>query len=198
MAGASYDTALRIVLPKLGLDPDKDVSLIPTGSIPNVTAALFNGAIDGAPLVVSPAAFRTVQGGNFHEVFDFATNAGPYAGDLVVVKREYLNQNRDIVQRYIDGLVQGIARFKANRATSLQIDKKDLDETDDALVARTYDYFIQNVTPSQPFPKPEQFPEVVAALAKSNDAVNNVDVNKALDPSLVQSAIDRGLDKSSI
>ena len=194
-AGASYDTALRIVLPKLGLDPDKDVTLIPTGSIPNVTAALFNGAIDGAPLVVSPAAFRTVQGGNFHEIFDFAPNAGPYAGDLIVVKRDYLNQNRDVVQHYVDALVQGIARFKADRETSIQIDKKYLDETDDTLVARTYDYFIQNATPSQPFPRPEQFPEVVATLAKVNDAVKNLDVNKALDPSLVQSAIDRGLDK---
>jgi NitT/TauT family transport system substrate-binding protein len=194
-AGASYDTALRIVLPKLGLDPDRDVTLIPTGSIPNVTAALFNGAIDGAPLVVSPAAFRTVQGGNFHEIFDFAPNAGPYAGDLVVVKRDYLNQNRDVVQRYIDALVQGIARFKVDRATSIQIDKKYLDETDDTLVARTYDYFIQSATPSQPFPRPEQFPEVVATLAKTNDAVKDLDVNKALDPSLVQSAIDRGLDR---
>src|SRR5579864_7288581 len=195
-AGASYDTALRIVLPKLGLDPDKDVTLIPTGSIPNVTAALFNGAIDGAPLVVSPAAFRTVEGGNSHEVFDFAPNAGPYAGDLVVVKRDNLKQNRDVVQRYVDALVQGIARFKADRASAIQIDKKYLEETDDALVARTYDYFIQSVTPSQPFPRPEQFPEVIAALGKNNEAIKNLDVTSALDPSLVQSAVDRGLDKN--
>ncbi len=194
-AGGSYDAALRIVLPKLGLDPDKDVTLVPTGSIPNVTAALFSGALDGAPLVVSPASFRAVQGGNFHEVFDFARYAGPYAAGLVVVRRDYLNQNRDLVQRYIDGLVQGIARFKADRVTSIQIDKKYLDETDDDLVARTYDYFVQNVTPSQPIPRPEQFTEVVASMARTNEAVKNVDLNKVLDPSLVQSAIDRGLDK---
>jgi NitT/TauT family transport system substrate-binding protein len=194
--GASYDTALRIVLPKLGLDPNTDVSLIPVGSIPNVTAALFNGAIDGAPLVVSPAAFRAVQGGNFHEVFDFAPNAGPYSGDLVVVKRQYLTQNRELVQRYVDALVQGIARFKVDRATSLQVDQKYLDETDEALLARTYDYFVQNVTPSQPLPRPEQFTEVVAALAKGNEAAKRIDLNKALDASLVQSSIDRGLDKN--
>jgi NitT/TauT family transport system substrate-binding protein len=194
--GASYDTALRIVLPKLGLDPNADVALIPVGSIPNVTAALFNGAIDGAPLVVSPAAFRAVQGGNFHEVFDFAPNAGPYAGDLVVVKRQYLNQNRDLVQRYVDALVLGIARFKADRATSIQVDQKYLDESDEALLARTYDYFIQNVTPSQPLPSSDQFTEVVAALAKNNEAANRIDLSKTLDPSLVQSSIDRGLDKT--
>jgi ABC-type nitrate/sulfonate/bicarbonate transport system substrate-binding protein len=195
-AGGSYDAALRIVLPKLGLDPDKDVTLIPTGSIPNVTAALFSGAIDGAPLVVSPASFRAVQGGNFHEVFDFAQHAGPYAAGLVVVRRDYLNQNRELLQRYVDGLVQGIARFKADRSTSIQIDKKYLNETDDDLVGRTYDYFVQNVTPSQPIPKAEQFTEVVASMARTNDAVKNVDIDKVLESSLVQSAIDRGLDKN--
>ena len=194
-AGGSYDAALRIVLPKLGLDPDQDVTLVPTGSIPNVTAALFSGALDGAPLVVSPASFRAVQGGNFHEVFDFARYAGPYAAGLVVVKRDYLNQNRDLVQRYIDGLVQGIARFKADRPTSIEVDKKYLDETDEELVGRTYDYFVQNVTPSQPLPKLEQFTEVVTSMARTNAAVTNVDLTKVLDPSLVQSAIDRGLDK---
>jgi hypothetical protein len=76
------------------------------------------------------------------------------------------------------------------------VDKKYLDETDDELVARTYDYFVQNVTPSQPIPKPEQFTEVLASMARTNDAVKNVDLNKALDPSLVQSAIDRGQDKN--
>ena len=194
--GASYDTALRIVLPKLGLDPNTDVALIPVGSIPNVTAALFNGAIDGAPLVVSPAAFRAVQGGNFHEVFDFAPNAGPYAGDLVVVRREYLTQNRKLVQRYVDALVQGIARFKVDRTTSIQVDEKYLDERDEPLLARTYDYFVQNVTPSQPLPRSEQFTEVLAALAKGNEAANRIDLNKALDPSLVQSSVDRGLDRN--
>jgi hypothetical protein len=36
----------------------------------------------------------------------------------------------------------------------------------------------------------------VAALAKGNEAANRIDLNKALDPSLVQSSIERGLDKN--
>lgn len=194
-AGASYDTALRIVLPKYGLDPDKDVTLISTGSIANVTAALFSGAIDAAPLVVTPASFKTVEQGGFHQLFDFAKEAGPYPGAVTVVRRDYLKQHRDILQKYVDSMVQGIARFKSDRTYAIQVVKKYLDETDDELVGRTYDYFAQSVTPSQPFPKPEQFSEVLAALVTRQEKARHIDVNAALDPSLVQSAVDRGLDK---
>jgi NitT/TauT family transport system substrate-binding protein len=195
-AGASYDTALRIVLPKFGLDPDKDVTLIPTGSIQNVTAALFSGAIDGAPLVVTPASFKTVEQGGFHEVFDFAKEGGAYPGDVTVVRRDYLSQHRDVVQNYVDGMVQGVARFRSDRAFAIQVASKYLEEPDESLVGRTYDYFVQSVTPSQPFPKSEQFADVLTALAQRNEKARSIDLNRVLDQSLVQSAIDRGLDKA--
>jgi NitT/TauT family transport system substrate-binding protein len=195
-AGASYDTALRIILPKFGINPDTDVTLITTGSIPNVTAALFSGAIDGAPLVVTPASFKAVEQGGFHEVFDFAKEGGAYPGDVTVVRRDYVIQHRDVVQKYVDSIVQGVARFKADRAYAIQVGKKYLDEPDEALVARTYDYFVQTVTPSQPFPRPEQFTDVLDALMKRQENARNIDLNRVLDQSFVQSAIDRGLDKT--
>jgi NitT/TauT family transport system substrate-binding protein len=194
-AGASYDTALRIVLPRFGIDPERDVTLVTTGSVPNVTAALFSGAIDGAPLVVTPASFKAVEQGGFHEVFDFAKEGGPYPGDVTVVRRDYLNQHRDVVQRYVDSVVQGVARFKSDRAYAIQVAKKYLDEPDESLVTRTYDYFATSVTPSQPFPKPEQFTSVLSALAQRNENARSINLDKVLDQSLVQSAVDRGLDK---
>ncbi|MCA1646871.1 MAG: ABC transporter substrate-binding protein [Chloroflexi bacterium] len=194
-AGASYDTALRIVLPKFGIDPDKDVTLITTGSIPNVSAALFSGAIDGAPLVVTPASFKVVAQGGFHEVFDFAKEGGAYPGDVTVVRREYLSQHHDVVQRYVDALVQGVARFKADRVFAIQVAQKYLDEPDETLVARTYDYFATSVTPSQPSPRPEQFTDVLSALAERNEKARTIDLATVLDPTFVKSALDRGLHK---
>jgi hypothetical protein len=77
----------------------------------------------------------------------------------------------------------------------VQVAAKYLDESDQTLVGRTYDYFVQTVTPSQPYPRPEQFADVLAALAQRNEAARSIDLNKVLDPSFVQSAVDRGLDK---
>jgi hypothetical protein len=54
---------------------------------------------------------------------------------------------------------------------------------------------IERVSPAQPFPKPEQFADVLAALAQPNEKARSIDLSRVLDQSLVQSAIDRGLDK---
>src|SRR5581483_7201894 len=45
-AGSSSDIATRVVLKRLGLDPDNDVTIIAVGSLANRTAALLSGSID--------------------------------------------------------------------------------------------------------------------------------------------------------
>src|SRR5206468_3251632 len=44
--GSSSDIATRAALKKLGLDPDKDVTIVPVGSAAQRTAAMLSGAID--------------------------------------------------------------------------------------------------------------------------------------------------------
>src|ERR1700687_5963849 len=132
--------------------------------------------MDGAPLLGTPASFKVVEQGGFHEVFDFAKEGGAYPGDVTVVRRDYLNQHRDVVQKYVEAMVQGVARFKADRPYAIQVAKKYLDEPDETLAARTSDYFSVSVTPSQPYPRPEQFTEVLAALAARNEKAKDINL----------------------
>ncbi|HEX9446170.1 MAG TPA: ABC transporter substrate-binding protein, partial [Candidatus Binatia bacterium] len=48
--GASSDFLLRYLLKKMGLAPDRDVTVVQVGSSPVRVAALVNGAIDGTAL----------------------------------------------------------------------------------------------------------------------------------------------------
>src|SRR6266853_1309893 len=50
-AGASTDTVLQYLLREAGLDPKKDVNIIPVGDPATMLAALKNGVIDGAMAV---------------------------------------------------------------------------------------------------------------------------------------------------
>jgi NitT/TauT family transport system substrate-binding protein len=45
--GSSSDIATRVMLKNVGLDPEKDVSIVAVGSLQNRMAALLSGAIDG-------------------------------------------------------------------------------------------------------------------------------------------------------
>src|SRR5438876_1007289 len=43
--GSSSDVAVRVALKKIGIDPDKDVSIVPVGGVPERVAAMKSGAI---------------------------------------------------------------------------------------------------------------------------------------------------------
>ena len=60
-AGASTDTMLQYLLREAGLDPKKDVNIVPVGDPDTMLAALKNGVIDGA-MAVEPAQTVALHG----------------------------------------------------------------------------------------------------------------------------------------
>jgi len=191
--GSSSDIATRVALKKMGLDPDKDVSIQPVGSAANRTAALLSGAIQGG--VSQPPDSLTLEAKGFHVLYDLASQKLPSANTSVVVTRAFLTANKAVVQRYVDSIVQGIKKLKAERPFGIDVLKKYFKSTDDVAMAATYDFYAQLVTATQPFPKPEMFADAQTILGAKSDKVKNYDVTKMLDTTFVQSAIDRGLDK---
>ncbi len=191
--GSSSDIATRVALKKMGLDPDKDVSILAVGSSTQRTAAMLAGSIQAG--VSQPPDSLAVEAKGFHVLYDLASQHLPSANTSVVVTRAYLNANRDVVQRYVDSLVLGIKKLKADRAFGIQVLKKYFKSDDEKAMAATYDFYAVLVTATQPFVKPEMFADSQATLGATNGKVKSYDVPKMLDPSFVQNAVNRGLDK---
>jgi NitT/TauT family transport system substrate-binding protein len=192
--GSSSDIATRAALKRMGLDPDKDVTILPVGSAAQRTAAMLSGAIDAG--VSQPPDSLAVEAKGFHVLYDLASQKLPSANTSVVVTRSFLNANRAVVQRYVDSLVQGIKKMKADRQFGITVLKKYFKSTDDVAMEATYDFYARLVTATQPFPRPEMFADAQTILGAKSDKVKSYDVTKMLDTSFVQSAVDRGLDKN--
>src|SRR5437899_3663089 len=192
--GSSSDIATRDALKKMGLDPDKDVTILAVGSSQNRTAGLLAGSIQAG--VSQPPDSLAVEAKGFHVLYDLASQHLPSANTSVVVTRTYLSANREVVQRYVDSLVLGIKKLKADRAFGIQTLKKYFKSDDEKAMAATYDFYAVLVTATQPFAKPEMFADAQATLGATSDKVKGYDVTKMLDASFVQSAVDRGLDKN--
>jgi NitT/TauT family transport system substrate-binding protein len=191
--GGTYDTLMRASLPKIGLEPDKDVTFIATGSIPNVLAALLTDAIQVAPSAVGPNSIK-LEAAGFHSVFDPA--GIPFAAASTVMPKAWIAANRDVAQRYVDSIIQSIARQKKDKAGTIAAMKDFLGVSDQQVLEVTYDYFSQDkITLSQPYPKAELFAIQLEQIAKQNAAAKGFDISKVIDPSLVDSAVKRGLDK---
>jgi NitT/TauT family transport system substrate-binding protein len=191
--GSSSDIATRAALKKMGLDPDKDVTIVAVGSTSQRTAALLAGAIDAG--VAQPPDSIALEERGFHVLYDLASQKLPSANTSVVVTRKFMNENKAVVQRYVDSLVLGIKKMKADRDFGITVLKKYFKSTDDKAMAATYDFYAKLVTATQPFPRPEMFADAQAILGAGNASVKSYDVTKMLDTSFVQSAVDRGLDK---
>ncbi|HEX6511329.1 MAG TPA: ABC transporter substrate-binding protein [Chloroflexota bacterium] len=183
--------ATRMVLKRAGLDPDKDVTQVSMGVTEQRIVALQSGSIDASLLDIIGGR-RLVEGGGFHVLYDLAAQKVPYAGVGTVVKKSWVAANRDIAQRYIDALMEGISRTKRDKAAALATYKKWAKSENDAEAQQTYDYFVPNLL-SQPYPKADPFTETVSILAEVNPKVAGVNVGSLIDESFVKDAVARGV-----
>jgi len=191
--GGTYDTLMRACLPKIGLEPDKDVTFIATGSITNDLAALLTDAVQVAPSAIGPNSIK-LEAAGFHSIFDPA--GIPFAAASTVMQKAWIASNHEVAQRYVDSIIESIARQKKDKAGTIAALKDFLGVSDQQVLEVTYNYFSQDkITVSQPYPKPELFAIQLDQIGKQNAAAKGFDISKVIDPSFVDSAVKRGLDK---
>jgi NitT/TauT family transport system substrate-binding protein len=192
--GGSADIATRKALKALGLDPDKDVTLIPLGSHAQRTAALFAGSIDAA--VDDPPNTEELVERGFHSVYDLAGQKLATAQTGVVSQSSFISSKKEAMQRFVDSVVEAVAWMKKNKTQSVTIMKKYFQAKPDAKgYEEAIDFYVGEVLASLPYPKPELFAAAQETLGASNAAVKTIDVKTIVDESFVKSAADRGVDK---
>jgi NitT/TauT family transport system substrate-binding protein len=191
--GSSSDIASRAGLRRAGLDPEQDVTFVALGSSQNLVAGLLNGAVQG--IVSRPPDSVGLEARGYHPLFDEAEQKLPAVNTCIVVQRSYLNSHHDVMQRYIDAVVSGMARMRQDRAFSIEVLKKYFQSDDERAMEAAYDYHVGRVYPQVPTLTASQFADAIEQLSKENPKIKDVDLSKVIDNSLVQSSVDRGLAK---
>jgi NitT/TauT family transport system substrate-binding protein len=191
--GGSADIATRVVLRRLGLDPEKDVSIVSLSDSQTRSTAMLGGAVQAG--MDSPPGTLRLEAAGMHPLVDLAAEQLPAANNTVVGPRAWITSNHDTVQKYIDSLIQGTVRARQDRAYSISLLKKYYKDDDDQRMSEAYDFYTREVSVALPYPKAEQFKDALATLAVSNEKLRGFDVSKILDDSFVKSAAQRSLDK---
>jgi NitT/TauT family transport system substrate-binding protein len=189
--GGSSDIATRAALKAAGIDPDKDVTIVPVGSHANRTAALLAGSIH-AGVDDPPEDLELVKAG-LTAILDLASQKLPAANTGVIMQRSYLSANKDTVQAYIDSLTIARAKMLADKPGAMEVLKKYFKIEDQTALGNAYDFFMNEVTVPYLFPDVSQFKDAVDILGKTNDKIKTVDISKMLDRTFIQSAKDRNL-----
>jgi NitT/TauT family transport system substrate-binding protein len=191
--GASFDITTRVLLQHEGLDPDKDVTLVKTGSVANVTSALLSGQVD-AGLAGMPDNLKLEQAG-LHPLFDMTKMGLPASGNVMLTTRSYATGQREVVQRVVDSVVEALARARKDKPSTVALLQNYMQTQDRQGMEAAYDFYLGSVLPGLPIPKPEQFVDAQRTTAAANPKAADVRLETIVDASFVQSSADRGIDK---
>ena len=133
---------LKEVLPKFGLQLDKDVNFVPVGATSARYTALRAGSIDAASL--SPPSSLMAQSLGYPTLFRFSDHLEDIQASIVATD-ERLIRRSDLVRRFMRATVKGQRVYLANRQAGITALMEFTRQTDRELMARVYDDHMKTI-----------------------------------------------------
>ena len=157
--GLLAERAARLVVAKLGLNPDKDVTLLQTGGESTRLAALISGSID-ATVLNPPIHKRAVEAG-MRVMANMADMGIPFQNSALVTSQRFIAKNPEVMRRLVKSFVEGIHLIRTNpevtkRAIAKYMRMKDQKELDEA-----YE-ILDSLTQRKPYPTLEGFKNIIS------------------------------------
>jgi len=137
--GAANHMALLVALEKIGVNP-KEVTLIQEAGCAAQLTALAKGAIHGL-MFNEPQATIAIKRFGMQSLVDLMESKTPFPQNCFIVKRSYLEANRDKVGNFMKAVVESIYLLKRDRALALRLIKKYIRVSDEE-AAIGYDYYL--------------------------------------------------------
>lgn len=183
--GGAADYAVRMVVRKMGIDPEKEIQILQVGDESLRLTALKQGLVDAT--VLTPPSNLTARNLGFRILTSLQEAGLKYSFDAVFVSKEYGARNRDTVVRFLRGFVDGIATMKRNRSESLATLKKWTRLTDQNALEETYRIFV-DLIPAKPYGSEEGWHNLMEVLSATNPKAKQLGYNEAFDYSYLKEA----------
>src|SRR5213594_388390 len=186
--GGSSEVAAVQQIERLGLKTS-DVTILATGSVANLTAAMLANQVYAGP--GHPPDTAALFKAGYKVIMDLAAQNVPAVENCTIVTKKYANDHKDVMQKYVDSLIQSIVAMKKDKPGTIPVMQKLLNVTDQDALSQTYDYYVTQIFPVYPTVAPKEWLYSRDELAKSNAAVKDLDVTKVIDNTFVKNAQDR-------
>ncbi len=181
--GTTSDLGLRLALTKLGIEPDKDVKIIPTGGTAERFAALSKG-ITQFTIIPEPFVTQAEKLGlrNLYNISDLKI---PFWWNGILSREAIVKSKRPLMLKLARAMVEAIHVIKTEKEYAISLFKKNLGVTDPQGLERAYkDY--SNVFPEVPYPTPDGVKTMLDYMARTNPKAATGDPKAFIDPSLIR------------
>jgi ABC-type nitrate/sulfonate/bicarbonate transport system substrate-binding protein len=195
--GAGTDYALQRLLPKLGLTPGKDVTLLPTGisESDRRLIMLVQGEID-ATLGTEDNLLQLAARGMKFSVLADVYEAGVYTtGSDIATSRQLVKQKPRQLKGFLMAISEGISIGRTQREQAFRVYRKYLKVEDPKMLDSMHKNYLLGSIPARPFPKEEAIQNDIEDLSNSYSHLKGRKASEFLDLSLLKSLEDEGFFK---
>jgi ABC-type nitrate/sulfonate/bicarbonate transport system substrate-binding protein len=187
---AFLDATVRYVLrSKFNLVPDRDVKLLPTGEPYLGLQALERGVVDAAAMSI-PHLFIARKAG-FRELVSFDKLGLEYPYTSVVVLRQTIAKNPELVEKFVKCLVEGIYLFKTNKARTLAALRRYMKGADEDILEESYQHTRATIDDA-PHPSLHVVKVGLDMLSLQYPQAKQIDASQIIDPSIMRKIEDSG------
>jgi len=181
--GSTSDLGLRLALRKLGIDPEKDVKIIPVGGNPERFAALSKGLTQ---FTIMPEPFLTqAERLGFRNLYNVSELKIPFWWNGILTREGILKAKRPLMLKLARAVVEAIHIIKTDKEYAKALFKKNLGVADPEGLERAYhDY--SNIFPEAPYPTPDGVKTMLDDLAPRNPKAATADPKAFVDQSLIK------------
>jgi ABC-type nitrate/sulfonate/bicarbonate transport system substrate-binding protein len=178
---ASTDYAMRIVLKRNGLEPDKDVRILYAQDINGVLTSVSAGNA-AAGIMSAPTSIRAKAAG-LRPIVDVTALKVPFLFTAMLSSAKVIREKNEAVTRFLRGYIESLAVIRKDKETTMRSMGKFLKTTDQAVLESVYDDY-KDVFPIIPLMTAAEV-KAVLDVAKSPKA-KQMKPDEFFDNSIVQ------------
>ena len=182
--GTVTDSMTRLLIARLGLDPDKDVSYVQVGDVPILLASLSTGRIIDGAIVQPPYYLKAVATG-MRVLVNMQEMDIPIQQTGLNTTQRFIAKNPNVSRRVVKSVIEGIHLMRTNpsvakRALSRRMQIKDEKELED-----TYQ-LLKSFVQIKPYPTLEGFKTIFDDLARRIPAAKNANPKDYVDTRFIE------------
>jgi NitT/TauT family transport system substrate-binding protein len=181
--GSISEMGLRLSLKRLGIDPEKDVRIVPAGGNPERLAAISKGISQFT--IMNEPFIKEAERLGFRDLVNMATLKIPLHGNGIVTREAIIKTKRPMVAKFARAVTEAIHYIKTDKEVTKAIIGKYTRFTDPEGLERTYKNYTA-VLLDVPYADPAGIKTLLDDMAAKNPKAAAADPKSFVDPSFVQ------------
>jgi NitT/TauT family transport system substrate-binding protein len=181
----------QLALRKLGLNPEKDVTMMQIGGSPQRLAALQSGAVQAAAMDFM-SGLRLAKLG-FPVLIQLNLNY-PYLGPLVSGK--FLRESPATAEAFIKAFIEGIARFKRNREEGIKALARYMKSNETDVLNKAYDFIAHDFYAENIEPDAKSFQDLIDEIGEREPLAKQATINQVFDLTIARKLDKEGFFKA--